>query len=154
MLNPKETLKSIKALLSSEAVSEEVVETPVDEVVETPAEEVALEEVKEEATEEVALEEAPMDEAPEDEAPKDEFVSVAVFEEAISMLIAEIEALKGNSEEEASSEEPKEEELSAEVVAEEATELSVHVPEVQQVKNKANKAKNTRESVWNIINNK
>ena len=145
MLNPKETLKSIKALLSTEVVSEEVVETPVEEV--------ALEEVKEEATEEVALEEAPMEEAPaEEEAPKDEFVSVAVFEEAISMLIAEIEALKGNSEEEASSEEPKEEELSAEVVAEEATELSVHNPEVQQVKNKPSKAKSTRESVWNIIN--
>jgi uncharacterized small protein (DUF1192 family) len=145
MLNPKETLKSIKALLSSEAVFEEVVETPVEEV--------ALEEVKEEATKEVALEEAPVEEAPaEEEAPQDEFVSVAVFEEAISMLIAEIEALKGNTEEEAPSEEPKEEELSAEVDAEESTELSVHNPEVRQVKNNANKARNTKESVWNIIN--
>jgi uncharacterized small protein (DUF1192 family) len=136
MLNPKETLKSIKALLSSEVVSEEVVETPVEEV--------ALEEVKEEA---------PAEEAPaEEEAPQDEFVSVAVFEEAISMLIAEIEALKGNTEEEAPSEEPKEEELSAEVDAEESTELSVHNPEVRQVKNNANKARNTKESVWNIIN--
>jgi hypothetical protein len=149
MLNPKDTLKSIKALLSSEVVSEEVIETPVEEV--------ALEEVKEEAVAEVALEDAPVEEAPaEEEAPKDEFVSIAVFEEAISMLIAEVEALKGGKEDDSEmTEEVKEEELSAEVVAEEeTTELSVHNPEVQQVKLNSNRPLTSKESVWNIINNK
>ena len=150
MLNPKDTLKSIKALLSSEVVSEEVIETPVEEV--------ALEEVKEEAVTEVALEDAPVEEAPAEEEvdAKDEYVSIAVFEEAISMLIAEVEALKGGKEEDSEmTEEVKEEELSAEVVAEEeTTELSVHNPEVQQVKLNSNRPLTSKESVWNIINNK
>lgn len=140
MLNPKETLKSIKALLSSE-------ETP--KVEEITTEEVALEEV--------ALEDAPVEDAPaEEEAPKDEFVSVNVFNEAIAMLVAEIEALKGTEEastEEDTTEEVKEE-LSAEVVAEEeTTELSVHNPEVQQVKFNSNKPTNRKQAIWNIINN-
>jgi len=147
MLNPKETLKSIKALLSSE-------EAP--KVEEITTEEVALEEV---ALEEVALEDAPVEDAPaEEEAPKDEFVSVDVFNEAIAMLVAEIEALKGT--EEASTEEDSEmteevkEELSVEVVAEEeTTELSVHNPEVQQVKFNSNKPTNRKQAIWNIINN-
>jgi len=141
MLNPKETLKSIKALLSSE-------EAP-------KVEEVVLEEVKEEVAE-VALEDAPAEDAPaEEEAPKDDFVSISVFEETIAMLVAEIEALKGTEEapaEEDMTEEVKEE-LSAEVVAEETTELSVHNPEVQQVKFNSNKPLTRKEAIWNIINN-
>jgi hypothetical protein len=136
MLNPKETLKSIKALLTSEEAPEATVK-------------------------DVVLEEAPQEEAPkEEESPKEEFVSIAVFEEAISMIVAEIEALKGGEPEEAPKEEEmskdvkEKEELSAEVVAEEKTELHVHNPEVQQINKKSNRAKNTKESVWNIINNK
>ena len=147
MLNPKETLKSIKALLSSE-------EAP--KVEEIATEEVALEEVKEEVAE-VALEDAPAEDAPaEEEAPKDDFVSISVFEEAIAMLVSEIEALKGTEEaskEDEMTEEVKEE-LSAEVVAEEeTTELSVHNPEVQQVKFNSNKPTNRKQAIWNIINN-
>ena len=147
MLNPKETLKSIKALLSSD-------EAP--KVEEIATEEVALEEVKEEVVAEVALEDAPVEDAPtEEEASKDEFVSISVFNEAIAMLAAEIEALKGTEEaskEDEMTEEVKEE-LSAEVVAEENTELSVHNPEVQQVKFNSNKPTNRKEAIWNIINN-
>ena len=142
MLNPKETLKSIKALLSSE-------EAPKVEEINTM--EVVLEEV--------VLEDAPVEDAPaEEEAPKDDFVSVDVFNEAIAMLVAEIEALKGTEEASAEEEEEKteevKEELSAEVVAEEeTTELSVHNPEVQQVKFNSNKPTNRKEAIWNIINN-
>ena len=140
MLNPKETLKSIKALLSSE-------QAPKVEEINTM--EVVLEEV--------AVEDAPVEDAPaEEEATKDDFVSVDVFNEAIAMLVAEIEALKGKEEastEEETTEEVKEE-LSAEVVAEEeTTELSVHNPEVQQVKFNSNKPTNRKEAIWNIINN-
>ena len=141
MLNPKETLKSIKALLSSE-------EAPKVEEINTM--EVVLEEV--------VLEDAPVEDAPaEEEAAKDDFVSVDVFNEAIAMLVAEIEALKGTEEASAEEEEKTEEvkeELSAEVVAEEeTTELSVHNPEVQQVKFNSNKPTNRKQAIWNIINN-
>ena len=141
MLNPKDTLKSIKALLSSEQAPK--------------VEEITTEEV---VLEEVAVEDAPVEDAPaEEEAPKDEFVSVDVFNEAIAMLVAEIEALKGteeaSTEEEETTEEVKEE-LSVEVVAEEEiTELSVHNPEVQQVKLNSNKPTNRKQAIWNIINN-
>jgi len=141
MLNPKETLKSIKALLSS------------DEAPETNIKDVVLADAPQE--------EAPQEEAPKEDEPKEEFVSIAVFEEAISMILAEIEALKGGEpeeeapkEEEMSKDAEEKEELSAEVVAEEKTELHVHNPEVQQTNKKTNRAKNTKESVWNIINNK
>jgi hypothetical protein len=152
MMNPKDTLKSIKALLSSdvEETKEEVVLEATEEVVEVAEETVELEE-----TEEVVAEEA-------EEEKKDEYVSVSAFEETVAMLMAEIEALKPQAEEEAPVEEaPAEEELSAEVVAEEVveevkeevTELSVHNPEVQQRKRNSNKPLTRKQAIWNIINN-
>ena len=144
MLNPKDALEAIKTLLSKE---------------EAPVEVAVLAEEVEEKVEDSNLE----------EDVQDEFVTVAVFNEAISMLLTEIEALKGGSEEapeeapaeelskEEVIEEVKEEvkeELSAEVVAEEVTELHVHNPEVQQVKLNTNRPLTSKQSVWNIINNK
>lgn len=135
------TLEDGKVLVvSEEGIIGEIKDAEeAEESTEEPTEEVQEEEALEEETEETAEEEAPA-----------QFVSVEEFEKVVSMLLEAIAALKPAQEEELQEEV---QELSADGVAEEATELHVHNPENTSNFNRVSKGLKTKKSdIYKILN--